>query len=133
LEGKAFVVLHQPHFSGIDGVSTLDARVPDGLSALPQDGNWEAAREPLGAVSPDAAVPVALCSDEPAELILVDGQPVLEDVPGTDLEWASNTETVLFRLKSTGAWYVLVSGRWFRTCPRERTFEFASTDLPTDV
>ncbi len=106
--------------------------LPDPLKALPDDGNWDAVRNALEPAPFEGTPPIVLYSDVPAELILFDGDPVLEAVRGTDLEWASNTEADLFRHVPTGAWYYLVSGRWFRTFSREGPFEFANNDLPPD-
>ena len=40
----------------------------------------------------------------------VDGEPALEDVPGTSLQWASNSESDVFFDKVGKQWYVLLSG-----------------------
>lgn len=49
----------------------------------------------------------------PSELIVTTGPPALKNVPGTSLQWVSNTQSDVFFLASTNAWYVLLSGRWF--------------------
>lgn len=125
--GESWLALTDPD-AGWEPVTTL----PPVFSNLPKDGNWDAARAAIPAKPFSEALPEVFYSEEPAELILFDGPPVLEDVPGTELEWASNTEFDLFRYKPTGEWYFLISGRWFRTLSREGPFEFASNDLPSD-
>ena len=50
----------------------------------------------------------------PTELIVTEGKPALETIPGASgLEWVTNTESPLFKLESN--WYLLVAGRWFTT------------------
>ncbi|MCM3902337.1 MAG: hypothetical protein ND866_11570 [Pyrinomonadaceae bacterium] len=53
-------------------------------------------------------VPSIFASVEPAELILLEGQPVYAPVAGTSLLWVSNTESDLFRLGATGAFKPLI-------------------------
>lgn len=71
-------------------------------------------------------------SDTPAEMIVFDGEPALEPVDGTDLEWASNTESDVFFLKSTSTWYILVSGRWFKSTSLDGPWTFTTPDMPSD-
>ena len=54
---------------------------------------------------PDNKSPKVIYSDKPAEMIVFEGEPKLEPVEGTDLEWASNTDSDVFFLKSTSTWY----------------------------
>ncbi|MBS9718836.1 SH3 domain-containing protein [Pseudohalocynthiibacter aestuariivivens] len=116
----------------IDGEWREVTELPEALSSLPDDGNWVDARASVPPTAYDAGAPTIFVSDMLAELILFDGSPVYEDVPGGDLEWASNTESDLFRLKSTGVWYYLVSGRWFSTSYPDGPWDFATPDLPVD-
>jgi hypothetical protein len=57
--------------------------------------------------------PAVYVSNDPAELLLIDGEPNYVPVPGTKLLWVSNTESDLFRLGADGPIYYLVAGRWF--------------------
>jgi len=119
--------------TAIGGPWTAAAGLPQLLKELPDDGNWEDARdamppEPYGA----GEAPEILVAEEPSELILFDGDPALEDVPDTTLQWASNTETDVFFDKAAKDWYVLLSGRWFRATDRNGPWSFATADLPED-
>ncbi|WP_246499101.1 SH3 domain-containing protein [Microvirga soli] len=107
--------------------------LPAPLKDLPDDGNWSDARgalppEPYG----DNAAPKVITTDSPSELILFGGGPKLEDVPGTALQWASNTEADVFFDKTGKQWYVLLSGRWFRAATLDGPWIFATPDLPSD-
>jgi len=115
-----------------DGEWAEAAELPEALSSLPDDGNWQDARAAVPPTAFDEGAPAIFVSDMPAELILFNGPPVYEDVPGGDLEWASNTESDLFRLKFTGVWYYLVSGRWFSSSHPDGPWAFATPDLPVD-
>ncbi len=109
------------------------ASLPDALSKLPDDDTWKDAREAIPPTAFEAGkAPAVLYSDKPAELILIDGEPKLEAVPNTALEWVSNTETDLFFHTTTKTWYVLFSGRWFSATSLDGPWTFATTSLPDD-
>ena len=78
------------------------------------------------------AVPVVYYSDKPAELIVIDGEPVLQAIPDTGLQWVSNANTDLFRDTANGNWYFLTSGRWFSAQDLNGPWSFASENLPQD-
>ncbi len=50
--------------------------------------------------------------NQPAMLIQIDGEPVLEPVQNTPLQYILNTATDLFQDPSSGAWYMLLNGSW---------------------
>jgi len=80
-----------------------------------------------------AGAPAIYVSETPAELLVFDGPPVYTGVPGTSLDWVSNTTAdVLFDTAGRN-YYILVSGRWYRGPLLEGTWTFVpSTDLPAD-
>ncbi len=109
------------------------ADLPDLIKSLPDDDNWKETREAIpGEPFPDNKPPKVIYSDKPAEMIVFDGDPKLEPVEGTGLEWASNTDSDVFFLKSTSTWYILVSGRWFKSASLDGPWEFTTPDLPSD-
>ncbi len=57
-------------------------------------------------------------SYEPTELILIDGEAVIDKIPGTVLRFVKNTSSDLFLFADR--YYLLVSGRWFSTKNLER-------------
>jgi len=61
-----------------------------------------------------AAAPTVLVSQNPAELMLLNGGAAYTPVTGTRLERVSNTESNVFRPGTTGTVYSCVSGRWER-------------------
>jgi len=58
-------------------------------------------------------LPQIIVSTQPVALIVLDGPPRFAHVPGTDLEYATNTSAHLFRDESNRI-YVRVGGAWFR-------------------
>ncbi len=105
--------------------------LPEIITRLPAE-DWSDARQAIPAKPYDAEVPKVIFSDRPAELIVTSGVPVLEPVPGTDLQWASNSEAELFFHRRDENWYFLVSGRWFRAPSLDGPWAFATPDLPSD-
>lgn len=133
--GEDIYLREGPHWLKLislqDGFTEVDA-LPELFNQLPDDGNWEAVKEAIPPARYQGTPPSVYYSDVPAELILFDGAPTFEAVPGTDLEWASNTQTDVFRYLPEDDYYVLMSGRWFRATSPEGPLEFASDSLPND-
>lgn len=119
--------------SKISGPWRAVSKLPAEFSRLPDDENWKEAREAMTpAPLAEDAVPVVYYSDKPAELIVMDGEPALQAIPDTGLEWVSNANTDLFRDTANGNWYFLTSGRWFSAQDLNGPWSFASEDLPQD-
>ncbi len=107
--------------------------LPDPIKALPDDDNWKETREAIPPQPfPDDKAPKVVYSDKPAEMIVFDGEPKLEPVPSTRLEWASNTDSDVFFLNETKTWYILVSGRWYKSASLDGPWTFTTPDLPAD-
>ena len=88
-------------------------RLPGDFKKIPKTKNWEAVHEALPAKKPEVDPPKILISQEPAELILIDGTPKLEPIADTGIRYVSNTDGDLFAYSDR--YYYLVSGRWFST------------------
>ena len=110
------------------------SKLPESFDKLANDDNWKAVKENIPAKK-GGKVPKVFESKKPAELILIDGSPKLEKVEGTKLQWVKNTESDLFRYDGgkKKQYYVLLSGRWFRTEKLEKARgRFATAALPPD-
>ncbi len=101
---------------------------------MPQDKQWSALKKFIppstksGGVTPDV-----FYSDKPAEVILFDGQPVYAQIPETQLEYATNTNSVVFVFTPTQQFYYLTAGRWFWTTDLQQgSWTYATQDLPAD-
>jgi hypothetical protein len=78
-----------------------------------------------------AEIPVVYVVFGPAELIETKGEPNYILIPGTGLEYVTNTNGNIFRLG--GEYYIMVSGRWFKGATLEGPWTFVSaTDMPPD-
>lgn len=135
-EGGALYLRDDTHWltaSAISGPWLPVTELPVPLKELPDDGNWADARAAMPPEAyKDSAVPKVITTDAPAEMILFDGEPKLQDVPRTSLQWVSNTESDVFFDRAGKQWYVLLAGRWFRAASPEGPWTFATPDLPAD-
>jgi hypothetical protein len=105
--------------------------LPDSFKKLPSEENWKDVKASLPG-KPAKAVPHVFVSSQPAELILLTGEPAYLAVAGTGLVWVSNTESDVFRMGKTGAVYYLVAGRWFSAPDFTGPWTFATPTLPAD-
>jgi hypothetical protein len=105
--------------------------LPDSFKKLPAEDNWKDVRSNLPG-KPIKAVPKVFVSTQPAELILLTGEPSYLLVPQTSLLWVSNTESDVFRMGKAGPVYYLVAGRWFSAPDFTGPWTFATPSLPAD-
>jgi len=66
----------------------------------------------------------------PAELIVTHGEPRFRPVARTGLLYVINTEADVFLDSSDGLYYVLLSGRWYRSNGKDDPITYAGDDLP---
>jgi hypothetical protein len=107
--------------------------LPKDMSKLKEDPNWEDLK---GFIPPPAGsaanAPRVFYSDKPAEVLVFKGHPVYSKIPGTQLVYASNTESDIFVYSATNKYYYLTAGRWFSAASLEGPWTFATTELPPD-
>ncbi|MGD0949789.1 MAG: hypothetical protein ABSA52_20470 [Candidatus Binatia bacterium] len=106
--------------------------LPKDMSKLPRDPQWAALKQAIPPPGAKSAVPKVLFSDQPAEVIVFTGQPVYKTIPGTELVYASNTDSALFVHNPTSQYYFLAAGRWFRAASLQGPWSYATPDLPAD-
>ena len=117
----------------VKGPWTPAGTLPDSFKKLPAEDNWTDVKANLPGKSIKAsAVPRVFVSQQPAELILLTGEPSYLLVQGTGLLWVSNTESDVFRMGKTGPVYYLVAGRWFSAPDFTGPWTFATPSLPAD-
>ena len=117
----------------VKGPWSAAGTLPDSFNKLPDEDNWKDVRANLpGKSIPTSAVPKVFVSFQPAELILLTGQPNYVPITGTNLMWVSNTESDVFRMGTTGAIYYLVAGRWFSAPAFTGAWTFTTPTLPPD-
>ena len=71
-----------------------------------------------------AEIPAVYVVYGPAELIEIKGEPQYDAIHGTGLEYVANTTGNIFRL--SGEYYVLISGRWFKSSTLDGPWAFVS-------
>ena len=88
--------------------------LPADFTRLTAAGPWAKALDAIPAPPLSDEPPPFIISLEPTEIIVIDGEPRLGGIPGAGaLREVVNTESPLFELD--GSWYLLASGRWFRS------------------
>lgn len=74
-----------------------------------------------------------IVSTHPAELVQTRGDAVLTPIEGTDLSYVSNSDNDIFRNAADGKYYILLSGRWYRSDRLNAGWSYVpSTNLPAD-
>ncbi len=117
----------------LNGPWSATATLPKDMSKLTKDPQWAGLAK---AISPTATAsgpaPTVFYSTGPAEVILFQGRPVYESVPGTQLVYASNTDADLFVHKPTQQYFYLAAGRWFSSSNLQGPWNYATPHLPID-
>jgi hypothetical protein len=72
--------------------------------------------------------PAVVAANQPTELIVTQGTPDWQSLPGGEVLYVQNTETPWLRDLPTGNMYVLLSGRWFRAKSKEGPWTFVRAD-----
>ena len=119
--------------NSLEGQWSATKKLPPDMSKVPQDKAVERAQKIYSAnlLTRRAVTPDVFYSDKPAEVILFDGQPVYAQIPDTQLEYATNTNSVVFVYTPTQQFYYLTAGRWFRTPNLQQgPWTYATPDLP---
>lgn len=119
----------------IAGAWTPLAEPPGFLAELRQAaGDQVDLIEPATDAAPLAAPPALFVSTVPAELIQTDGAPQFIPITGTGLLQAQNSDDAIFQYGQTGEYFVLISGRWFKSASLDRgPWQFVSAQaLPAD-
>jgi len=104
--------------------------LPKDMSKLPAGQNFDDVKKMVPPPPPSGVVPQVFFSTIPAELIHIKGAPVYSKIAGTHLLYVANTENDLFLDDMEQQYYVLFSGRWFRSKAFLGPWSYAGNDLP---
>ena len=108
-------------------------KLPKSFWSIPGSDTWADVRKNIpGKAISRAQAPRVFVSLRPAELILFQGAPKHSVIQGTNLSWATNTDSDLFQDRRDGTYYFLASGRWFRAAALDGPWSHAGNDLPAD-
>ncbi len=105
--------------------------LPKDMSGLPAGQNFDDVKKEI---PPHAAtdVPEVFYSNVPAELIITEGTPVFAKIPNTQLLYVSNSDNDIFIDQTKNEYYILLSGRWFRSASFGGPWSYAGNNLPAD-
>ena len=128
-DGKGWLIC-----TTLGGTWTPTNQLPKQMSKVPENANFSSLKSFIPAPPGSAAsFPMVYYSATPAEIVVFGGQPQWSPIPGTQLSYASNTDSTVFKYTPTGAYYYLTSGRWFTsTKPVLGPWTFATDSLPAD-
>ena len=90
-------------------------KLPPDMAKLPAGQNFDAVKKMVPAPPPSGTVPQVFFSTTPSELILFKGAPIYSRIPKTSLLYVTNTENDVFLDDTQQEYYILLSGRWFRS------------------
>ena len=139
-ESDTWYVLDQGSWLSNNMLSSGDwfgaTELPRDFLNLQYNSEWSQVVKAMPPRAPQKPPAPFIISYEPTELILVDGEAVVEEIPGTVLRFVKNTGSDLFLFG--GRYYLLVSGRWFSTKDLKRQWSAvkklpeAFAQIPTD-
>lgn len=116
----------------LNGPWTLAESLPAAVNDLPDDDTWQHVKQDLPwSIKKGMVIPKVFFSGKPAELITFSGDPVWQKIEGTNLSWATNTDSHVFQT-GEGTIYFLTSGRWFKTPALGEAWTYGGNDLPQD-
>ena len=119
--------------SSLAGKWSPTRKLPPDMSKVPEDKQWSALKKFIPpTANPKGDAPDVFYSDKPAEVILFDGQPAYAKIPDTQLEYATNTNSVVFLYTPKKEFYYLTAGRWFSAPDLQGPWTYATPDLPAD-
>lgn len=82
---------------------------------------------------PSTGIPKLVVATKPTELIQSQGEPNYAPIEGTQLLYMTNTDDNIFMTTDKNQYYILVSGRWYRSPALTGPWTFVESDnLPPD-
>lgn len=116
----------------LKGPWTPTMQLPKDMGKLPAGQNFDEVKKMVPPPPPSGVVPQVFFTSVPAELVLLKGSPVYSTIAGTQLLYVTNTDNDLFVDNATKQYYILLSGRWFRSGAFSGPWTYAGNDLPKD-
>lgn len=120
--------------ANLQGPWTRAKKLPADMQKLPKEAQWADLRNviPPPPVQSGTVVPAVFYSTATAEMILFEGKPTYEKIPGTKLQYSTNTMSYVFLYTPTKQYYYLTAGRWFSANSLDGPWTFATPSLPAD-
>jgi len=123
--------------SGENWVSSSDildnwvpsAEIPEVIKSF--DNSEKETAEEIAATGD--VLPKVIVRTEPAELIVIEGEPEFSPIRGTDLLYVENTEANVFMEIGSQEIFLLLSGRWYSSENKKGPWKYVASDkLPGD-
>ncbi len=119
--------------NNLEGPWTRAASLPSDMKKLPQIPAWADLKKVIPPPNTQGMiVPAVYYSTRPSEMIVFDGAPVYAPIPGTQLVYATNTDSPVFVYGATNQVFFLTAGRWFSAPNIYGPWTFATPNLPPD-
>ena len=137
-EGKTFQIQAAGSWyaaSALGGTWVVTAAPPAALQAAAKAAAQSAAPDPLLPEDgkPPATPPSLLVVTQPTELVVTGGPPQIAPVAGVGLLTMTNADHAVFVDPASNTYYVLISGRWFKSAGLDGPWSFVPPDsLPAD-
>ena len=134
-ESQYYLLADQTWLSAksLDGTWSGAGKLPAEFSKLSAANGWEHVQKAATSkATKTSKVPKVFFTDQPAELIAFAGEPAYQSIKGTQLSYATNSDSWVFKNLADGQFYYLVTGRWFRAAKLEGPWAYAGNDLPQD-
>lgn len=119
--------------SSATGPYTMTTQVSQNLTAIAQQVNDASKDNGTEKETDENVMYKIVVSAEPAELIQSNGEANFAPVSGTDLLYVSNSDDDIFMDVQSQQYYVLISGRWYKSKTLSGQWQFVASDkLPQD-
>ena len=117
----------------LKGPWSVTKKLPKDMKDLPKDARWTNLKKFIPpSAKADAVVPKVFYSTSPAEIIYINGKPAYANIPGTQLQYVTNTTSYLFLYTPAKRYFYLTAGRWFSAENLAGPWTFATPSLPAD-
>lgn len=119
--------------SSATGPYSMTTQVSQNLQTIAQQVNDASQNNGAEKETDENIMYKIIVSTEPAELIQTNGEANFAPVSGTDLLYVSNSDDDIFMDVQTQQYYVLISGRWYKSKTLSGQWQYVPSDkLPQD-
>lgn len=119
--------------SGATGPYKLTTNVPSNLKPVEQALRDAGKNDEQGKETDENTIYNIIVSTTPAELVQSNGDAKFSPVQGTNLLYVSNSDDDIFMDIDAQQYYVLISGRWYRSSTLRGNWQYISSEsLPKD-
>lgn len=119
--------------SNPEGPWSLTNTLPKDMEKMVKEQAWQDLKSVIPpSAGPNAVVPTVFYSTSPADMILFDGEPQYATITGTQLVYATNSNSYIFVYSPTHTVYYMTAGRWFSSSNLKGPWTYATENLPPD-